>query len=82
MPEHTDIDYFLLNLVNEFDWHLDKTGYCGGNPQAPSLENEILPMFTNRWATGPNQYTASYFGRMKPALKLASRFLTEDWPLM
>jgi hypothetical protein len=82
MPEHDDIDYFLYKLVKDSDWHLEKTGCCDGNPQAPSLENEILPIFTYRWATGTNQHTASYFGRIEPAPKLASRFLIEDWPLM
>jgi hypothetical protein len=82
MPSRPDIDNFVLNLVNEFDWHLNKTGCFGGSHPFPCLENEILPMFTTRWASGPNQRTASYFSRIKPTLKLASRLLTEDWPLM
>ncbi|KAH8730274.1 hypothetical protein GQ44DRAFT_823597 [Phaeosphaeriaceae sp. PMI808] len=45
------------------------------------LANEILPMFLNRWVTGPGQYNHELSRRIEPALRLASLFLTDEYTL-
>ena len=52
----------------------------GGNDwPAPSLTNEILPLFRTRWADGPQQYFHDRWQQnLVPALRLASLFLSEE----
>jgi hypothetical protein len=66
MPEHDVIDDLLGSVVRDYDSHMHKLGCFGthNNPR-PSLQNDILPMFINRWApSGPNQHTSEIFHAM------------------
>jgi hypothetical protein len=54
----------------------------GGNWPAPSLTNEILPLFRTRWASGPQQsFHDRWQQNLIPALQLASLSLSEDYAL-
>jgi len=84
MPHNLELSDFLTGLLHDFDEHLHKYGCYGGSGHSlPSLTNEVLPLFTDRWAlSGPNQHTQSILPRIWPALQLASRWLMEDYPLI
>lgn len=86
MPRESNypIDDFLASFMHEYDDHLQKTGCFGDgrNHPLPSLANDILPMFRDRWVTGPTQLTSAILSSMYPALQLASRLLTEHWTLL
>ncbi|KAH6875176.1 hypothetical protein BKA58DRAFT_437167 [Alternaria rosae] len=77
-----DASGFLLAIRREFDWHVRQ--HRGTEVyRAPSLTNPVLPMFAlDRWATGPGQDTFDIYTIMRPALQLASMWLTEDLPLL
>lgn len=67
----------------EYDNHIKA---CGGfdrhvSHRAPSLSNQVLPMFDERWVIGPDQYNQDVAAKMRPAFKLASRFLMERYPV-
>lgn len=49
---------------------------------APSLTNEILPLFRTRWASGPQQcFNDPWHQNVVPALQLASLLFSESYPL-
>ena len=49
------------------------------NLPPPNIKNDIHPAFhLNRWMTGHDQHTSTIYGRMMPALQLASLFLSEE----
>ena len=77
-----DAFHFLHFIKREFDWHMRQ--HKGLETyRAPSLTNSIHPMFAlDRWATGPGQDTPKLYRSMRPALQLASLWLTEDMPLL
>jgi hypothetical protein len=68
----------LTEILEEYEWHVMNSGCNGGAHPGPSLENKILPMFTDRWVSGPNQHTPEILRRIKSGLQLASRLLMED----
>jgi hypothetical protein len=82
MTSTMDASKFLQLIQHEFDWHVRQ--HKGAEAyRAPSLTNSILPMFAlDRWATGPGQDTRQLYPIMRPALQLASLWLTEDMPLL
>jgi hypothetical protein len=58
-------------------------GIGGNDWPAPSLTNEILPLFRTRWASVPQQsFNNSWHQNLIPALQLASLLLSEDYPLV
>jgi len=77
-----DSFHLLQAIRHEFDWHVRQ--HQGTEVyRAPSLTNPVLPMFAlDRWATGPGQDTSDIYTVMRPALQLASMWLTEDLPLL
>ncbi|CAO2658614.1 Nn.00g063370.m01.CDS01 [Neocucurbitaria sp. VM-36] len=77
------VDHFLENLLREHAGHVYQRESDGGASASlpPSLTNEILPMFTDRWASGPDQYRREIFYKLRPALQLASLLFTENYPL-
>ncbi|KAF2833653.1 hypothetical protein CC86DRAFT_279633, partial [Ophiobolus disseminans] len=79
-----DLDSFLTRFLRDFDPHLHQFDSYGRSGYPPSsLQNGVLPMFTDRWAvSGPNQHSQSIFPTIWPALQLASRLLMEDYPLL
>jgi hypothetical protein len=87
MSGHFNIDHFLQDLLHEYKWHIMQAKCFDQTPTDyadSTLTNVILPMFENRWATGPNQHkhTEEIWLRLRPSLLLASRILTEPWPLL
>jgi hypothetical protein len=78
------VDDFLDGLLPHYDKHVRASGAYDKHAKypLPSLANGILPMFLNQWATGPGQQTRKIYPWLKPAFKLASRLLSEDYPLM
>ena len=82
MPSMTPVDDFLFGMLHQYDKHIHLSGAYDKHARysQPSLANSILPMFKNRWATGPGQHSEIY-QKVIPALQLASRLLTEDYPL-
>jgi hypothetical protein len=87
MAAHSNIDHFLQDLLSENRWHILQAKCFDHTPTIyadPTLSNDILPMFKNRWATGPNQHlhTKEIWLRVRPSLLLASRMLTEPWLLL
>jgi hypothetical protein len=84
MTHNGAIDQFLHGVMRQYGHHVGASG--GYNQHAsyplPNLANNILPMFTDRWATGPGQYTPEMYSLLKPAFKLASRLLMEKYPLL
>ncbi|KAH6414172.1 hypothetical protein HBI08_126620 [Parastagonospora nodorum] len=82
MPSARNVESFLLSVLGEFEWHIREAGCWDSVNVQPTLTNAALPMFRNRWATGPNQYTSDVYSGLHPGLVLASRFLSEDWPLL
>ncbi|KAH6131174.1 hypothetical protein HBI64_103180 [Parastagonospora nodorum] len=82
MPSARNVESFLLSVLGEFEWHIREAGCWDSVNVQPTLTNAVLPMFRNRWATGPNQYTSDVYSGLHPGLVLASRFLSEDWLLL
>jgi hypothetical protein len=84
MPKPTNLDDFLQSLLRDYDKHVYTAGNYGGTTSypTPSLANTMLPMFSDRWASGPGQHTLEIFDAMRPALLLASRLLMEYYPLL
>lgn len=83
MPRRPELDSFLYDLLHQYDEHVHLSGAYDKHARysQPSLNNEILPMFTTRWATGPGRSFPEIFPKIKPALQLASRLLMEHYPL-
>lgn len=79
-----DVNRFLHGALDMYDRHIQASG--AHNPRAtyrnPNLANSILPFFENRWASGPGQQTREIYPFTKDAFKLASRLLTERFPLI
>src|SRR5689334_14299575 len=49
---------------------------------APSLTNEVLPLFRTRWASGPQQcFNDLWHQNLVPALQLTSLLFSEEYPL-
>jgi len=82
MPSSPNIESFLLSVLKEFEWYIREAGCWDSVTVQPTLTNPVLPMFQNRWATGPNQHTRAVYSGLYPGLVLASRLLSEDWPLL
>jgi hypothetical protein len=84
MPREQAIDQFFFQILRQYDSHVRAPNAY--NRQAhypvPNLMNNVMPIFTERWATGPGQHTREIYHFLEPALKLASRLLTEKFPLM
>jgi hypothetical protein len=85
MERNLSVDTMLTNILTGFEGHVRL--HCGYSLKEtksipePTLGNEILPMLSDRWASGPGQHLATLYPRLKPALQLASLFLTQDYPL-
>ncbi|EAT87461.2 hypothetical protein HBH56_051330 [Parastagonospora nodorum] len=75
---------YLHKALNEFDHHIQASGAHDSQAtyRNPNLQNQILFMFKDRWASGPGQHTRNIYPFTKNAFKLASRLLTERFPLM
>jgi hypothetical protein len=82
MPSTHNFETFLLSVLREFEWNIRESGRWDSVNVQPTLTNAVLPMFRSRWATGPNQYTRDVYSGLYPGLVLASRLLSEDWPLL
>lgn len=84
MADYSKIYMLLAGLSRKHDLYMHKLGCYGTrNDPPPSLQKGILPMFVDRWATsGPNQHTNEISHARQPALQLATRFPTEDYPLL
>jgi len=83
MSPMRSIDSFLHGVLQQYDKHIYLSGAYDkdGQYQQPSLANDILPMFS-RWATGPGQkHTAHVLPILRPALRLASRLLMDNYCL-
>jgi hypothetical protein len=78
----SEADRFLHKLLSQYYKYIQLSGAYDKHATypRPSLTNAVLPMFS-RWVTGPGQHTSQIYPRIKPALQLASRLLTEDFPL-
>lgn len=78
-----EIHKFLNNLLEQYWGYIYESGAFDPNARYPSpdLVNEILPMFRTRWASGPGQHTNEIYHLIGPALRLASRLLTEKYCL-
>jgi hypothetical protein len=78
------VNHFLDGLLTEYDKHVRTSGAYDKQAKysLPSLTNGVLPMFLSQWATGPGQQTRGIYPWLVPAFKLASRLLSEDYPLM
>jgi hypothetical protein len=83
MSNHAAIERFFLQILREYDGHIRASGAYDQRARypLPDLSNDIIPMFKDRWLTGPGQHTSEIIYAIKPALKLASRLLTEEFPL-
>lgn len=83
MAQTQAVDDFLFDLLKQYDTHIKLSGARNpkGRYPTPSLTNDVLPMIY-RWTKGPGQDFAQIYSRIEPALQLASRLLTEDYPLM
>jgi len=79
-----DVNSFLHRALDKYGRHIQASG--AHNPRAtyrnPNLANSILPFFEKRWASGPGQHIRDIYPFTKDAFKLASRLLTERFPLM
>jgi hypothetical protein len=84
MNKRAAIDNFLQSLLRDYDPHVHAAGGYDGAASylAPTLANSMLPMFSDRWASGPDQHTPEILPIMRPALLLASRLLKEYYPLL
>jgi hypothetical protein len=85
MERKPHVELMLKTILTEFKAHVrlhcDYSLKVTKSIPDPTLENEILPMLSERWASGPGQHLAEIHPRLKPALQLASLFLTQDYPL-
>ena len=71
-----------MNVLKEYEWHVyQQESHRPSSLPYPSLTNDILPMFTHRWASGQDQHTREFFHKLEPALQLTSLLLTESYPL-
>ncbi|KAF2278062.1 uncharacterized protein EI97DRAFT_282527 [Westerdykella ornata] len=72
----------LSEKVFSFSDELQRMGCLEDEVPKPNLRNEIHPIFRlDRWMGGYGQPTEEIYPRMKPALRLASLFLTEECTL-
>jgi hypothetical protein len=84
MTHNTDVNNFFFEVLHQYKHHIRASGAYNQNANypLPNLANDILPMFTEWWVIGPGQHTPELFHWLKPAFKLASRLLTEKFPLL
>ncbi|RMZ66256.1 thiamine pyrophosphate enzyme [Pyrenophora seminiperda CCB06] len=76
------VNDFLHDVWSEFNEHMKRYRENGDLP-FPSLTNDVHPMFRiDRWVTGKGQNIRDLYENMRPALQLASLWLTEDAPLL
>lgn len=78
-------DEFLARVFAQHRPHVKAQDYDIGSNDwpAPSLTNEILPLFQCRWASGPQpSFDDPWHQDIIPALQIASPLLTEDYPLL
>ncbi|KAH7389468.1 hypothetical protein DE146DRAFT_664214 [Phaeosphaeria sp. MPI-PUGE-AT-0046c] len=78
MPSDANIESFLFDTLQQYTEYF---GAESANHPHPSLANDVLPMFYQRWVTGSDQCTPEIADRMTPVFRLASRFLMEHYPL-
>ena len=76
------MDDWFKNTIASFEDEIQDMG-CIEDPSTATaivtLKNEIHPMFhISRWMKGYGQQTEQFYGNMRPALLLASLWLTED----
>jgi hypothetical protein len=83
MTHNADVNNFFFEVLHQHKHHIRASGAYNQNASypLPNLANDILPMFTERRVTGPGQHTSELFHWLRPAFKLASRLLTEEFPL-
>jgi hypothetical protein len=84
MTHNADANNFFFEVLHQYKHHIRASGAYNQNASypLPNLTNDILPRFTKRWVTGPGQHTPGLFHWLKPAFKLASCLLTENFPLL
>jgi hypothetical protein len=84
MPRGHDIDDFIYGMTAPYSRHIQTSGAFNQEFRypLPNLSNDILPMFKYRWVQGQGQHNADISQYIEPALRLASRFLTEKYPLL
>ncbi|KAF2035646.1 hypothetical protein EK21DRAFT_84673 [Setomelanomma holmii] len=84
LPKLSKLDGLLETLLHKYEHDANYAGCRGGSDlQLPSLQNEILPISGSRWVlSGPDQHTKDIYQPILPALRLASRFLQENYPLL
>lgn len=75
---------YLSNVLDEYKYHIwqrqdDERSMI---ISSPSLVQETLPMFKDRWCGGPEQHVSEFYHRIEPALRLTSFLLNEDYPLL
>jgi hypothetical protein len=83
MEREVSVETMLTNILTEFEPHVYEHCSYERKPDipVPTLGNEILPMLSDCWVPGPGQHLGEMYPRLKPALQLASLFLTMDYPL-
>jgi hypothetical protein len=79
-----DIDEYIHELMGQYSDHIHASGAFNKEARfpLPNLSNDILPMFGDRWVEGRGQHTAEIYQYIEPALRLASRLLVEQYPLL
>jgi hypothetical protein len=87
MKREPSVEQMLTDILTEFKLHVHlHNNYSKGNSSPipdPTIGNEILPMLSDRWASsGPGQHWKEIKHRLKPALQLASLFLTQNHALL
>jgi hypothetical protein len=83
MEHEVQVAAMLTNILSEFEPHVYE--HCSYERKTdipvPTLANEVLSMLSDRWVPGLRQRMGEMYPRLKPALQLASLFLTMDYPL-
>ncbi|KAL6703001.1 hypothetical protein ACN47E_010277 [Coniothyrium glycines] len=72
-------EHLLERLLKKYESHM--IYHESVQSESFSLTNEILPMFQDRWVHCRDHDIRQFYHRVKPALQLASRLLTEDYCL-
>jgi hypothetical protein len=76
MPRDPDIEAFFFEVLDQYGSHVRTSRACNQHAHYPSLNltNIGMPMLTERWATGPGQYTREMYHLLESALKTCFAF--------